>query len=223
MKNNDLIEAHADRGNVRNNHPPFVCPICHSDARCLLRKMFINNESHSPFPHPQQKQSAYIFLLAYGSWMRVNEQYWTSAWSLWTHAVNKDRLLTSTLWRKPECNFRRSFTRWLVPAQGRRRLCKGQGGKKPKQVLLLQKSWGDSHALDSICHRTHPIPCLWRRAPLTFLPCGNLAGFTIEDSTVRFLKKSEKNVDSGCKDKETGNKIPEACPHISWVWLFRKC
>lgn len=32
-----------------------------SDARCLLRKMFINNKTHSSFPHPQQNQYAYIF------------------------------------------------------------------------------------------------------------------------------------------------------------------
>lgn len=57
----------------------------------------------------------------------------------------------------------------------------------------------------------HPIPCLCRRAPLTFLPRGNHAGFTIEDSAVSLLKKYKKNADSGSKDKETGNKTPEAC------------
>lgn len=57
----------------------------------------------------------------------------------------------------------------------------------------------------------HPTPCLWRRAPLTFLPCGNHARFTFENSAVSLLKKSEKNADSGSNDKETGNKIPEAC------------
>lgn len=31
----------------------------------LLRKVFIKNKSHSPFPHPQQNQCVYILLLAY--------------------------------------------------------------------------------------------------------------------------------------------------------------
>lgn len=57
----------------------------------------------------------------------------------------------------------------------------------------------------------HPIPCLWRRTALTLLLRGNLAGLTIENSVLNFLKKVpiNKNADSGSKNEQTGNESPE--------------
>lgn len=155
-----------------------------------------------------------FFLFASVSWMCPNEHYWTSAWSSWTLAVNKDRLLTSTLWRKPECNFRSSFIRWLLPAQSRRCSAKVSVGKsQSRYCCCCCRNRGDSRALHSVHHRSSPHSLSVEEGSFKFLAMWKIMlGLPLRTlQSDFFLKKSEKNADSGSKDKETGNKNLEAC------------
>lgn len=93
--------------------------------------------------HSKTSVLTFFFLHVWAecAWMSITEQVHNICELL----LKKTGLLTSTLQRKPEYNFRRSFIRWLLPAQSRRRLCKGHCDTA-----------GDSCALDSIHHGSSP-------------------------------------------------------------------
>lgn len=147
-RNWGMREALAERGSMWSNHLP-ACPICYSDARCLLGKIFIKQKSYSPFPHPQQISVFTFFCL----------HYWISAQTLRALAVKERQVFNFYIVKQSECHFRRSFMRWILPAQSRSRLWKSQHREKPKQLLLLWSGDLEVHWFKSIMKRPFSSPC----------------------------------------------------------------